>query len=386
MATAQGEIKKTPLSEFKEVRRNGKIAMDLEKGDQFVAAKLVHENDEVVMITSNGQAIRFPVSVLRSASRTSGGVRGIKLDKGGKVVSLEVVTPGHELFWITEKGFGKRTPFEEYRVTNRGGQGVRNYQITPKTGTVDRLAHRELRHGADRHQQGRHRHPHAHGPDPHDGPRRAGRLGHQRRPGRLRRVARDDRDGQRRPNGGPKGDDDPIPTTAPSRARSMASRPQPVTPKKGRKPTPIRGRQAARRRTRARKEVAQRRRLRRRPRRLLRPRRSQLPSAAPTRRGLQACPDEQCRRHAVAPRAGDRKSARLKKRHEQRHRSATHSPTTSSNISTAGRLVVGATIDDDGRPYTMVMNSAVAVDDRARSASRSTTARTRSRTCASGRA
>ena len=136
MATADGEVKKTPLADFKEVRRNGKIAMDLEKGDEFIAAKLVHDDDEIVMITSNGQAIRFPVSVLRSASRTSGGVRGIKLEKGGKVVSLEVVTPGHELFSITENGFGKRTPFDEYRVTNRGGQGVRNYQITPKTGKV----------------------------------------------------------------------------------------------------------------------------------------------------------------------------------------------------------------------------------------------------------
>jgi DNA gyrase subunit A len=136
MATAQGEVKKTPLSEFKEVKRNGKIAMNLEKGDEFVAAKLVHDDDEIVMITSSGQAIRFGVGGLRSASRTSGGVRGIKLDKGGKVVSLEVVTPDHELFTITEKGMGKRTPFDEYRVTNRGGQGVRNYSITPKTGKV----------------------------------------------------------------------------------------------------------------------------------------------------------------------------------------------------------------------------------------------------------
>ncbi|MBI5289882.1 MAG: DNA gyrase subunit A [Chloroflexi bacterium] len=147
MATAQGEVKKTPLTEFKEVRRNGKIAMDLEKGDQFVAAKLVHDNDEIVMITSNGQAIRFPVTVLRSASRTSGGVRGIKLDKGGRVVSLEVVTPGHELFSITEKGFGKRTPFDEYRITNRGGQGVRNYQIAPKTGKV--IASRTVHSGME---------------------------------------------------------------------------------------------------------------------------------------------------------------------------------------------------------------------------------------------
>jgi DNA gyrase subunit A len=136
MATANGEVKKTSLAEFKEVRRNGKIAMDLEKGDEFIAARLAHDDDEIVMITSNGQAIRFPVSVLRSASRTSGGVRGIKLEKGGRVVSLEVVTAGHELFSITENGYGKRTPFEEYRITNRGGQGVRNYAITSKTGKV----------------------------------------------------------------------------------------------------------------------------------------------------------------------------------------------------------------------------------------------------------
>ncbi len=136
MATAEGEVKKTPLADFKEVRRNGKIAMDLEKGDEFIAAKLVHEDDEVVMITSNGQATRFPVSELRSASRTSGGVRGIKLAKGGKVVSLEVVTPGCELFSITENGYGKRTPFEDYPAHHRGGQGVRNYEITKKTGPV----------------------------------------------------------------------------------------------------------------------------------------------------------------------------------------------------------------------------------------------------------
>jgi DNA gyrase subunit A len=112
-----------------------------------VAAKLVADSDEVVMITSSGQAIRFPVKLLRSASRTSGGVRGIKLDRGGRVVSLEVVTPKHELFSITEKGFGKRTPFEEYRVTNRGGQGIRNYQITPKTGNV--IASRTVHSGME---------------------------------------------------------------------------------------------------------------------------------------------------------------------------------------------------------------------------------------------
>ncbi|HEY7801267.1 MAG TPA: DNA gyrase C-terminal beta-propeller domain-containing protein, partial [Dehalococcoidia bacterium] len=136
MATANGEVKKTPLPEFKEVRRNGKIAMSLDTGDELVAAKLVRDTDEVVMITTNGQAIRFNASELRSASRTSGGVRGISLAKGGKVVSLEVVTPASELFTITENGYGKRTPFEDYPPKHRGGQGVRNYEITKKTGTV----------------------------------------------------------------------------------------------------------------------------------------------------------------------------------------------------------------------------------------------------------
>jgi DNA gyrase subunit A len=136
LATANGEVKKTPLSEFKEVRKNGKIAMSIDKGDELVAAKLAHENDEVVLITSNGQAIRFFIKELRSASRTSGGVRGISLAKGGKVVSMEVVTKGAELFTITENGYGKRTPFQDYPRKHRGGMGVRNYDITRKTGAV----------------------------------------------------------------------------------------------------------------------------------------------------------------------------------------------------------------------------------------------------------
>ena len=158
--------------------------MDLEKGDEFIAAKLVHDDDEIVMITSNGQAIRFPVSELRSASRTSGGVRGIKLAKGGKVVSLEVVTPGHELFSITENGFGKRTPFEEYPASPPRRPGRAQLRDHAEDRQGHRLAHRERRHGADRHQPGRHRHPHAHGQHPHDRPRGAGRVRHQRRAGR----------------------------------------------------------------------------------------------------------------------------------------------------------------------------------------------------------
>jgi DNA gyrase subunit A len=238
MATAQGEIKKTPLSEFKEVRRNGKIAMNLDKGDQFVAAKLVHENDEVVMITSSGQAIRFPVNKLRSASRTSGGVRGIKLDKGGKVVSLEVVTSGHELFSISEKGFGKRTPFGEYRITNRGGSGIRNYQITPKTGPV--VASRTVHSGMELIVISK------------DGIVIRTRMDQIRMTGRSAQgvsvinVAPGDsvaslatiEMGNGSPNGGPKGTVDPDGDAEQGTLDGI----EPAVEKKGRKPTPIRGR------------------------------------------------------------------------------------------------------------------------------------------------
>ncbi len=136
MATAKGEVKKTPLSEFKQVRRNGLIAMDLEPDDHLVNARLATDNDDIVLVTSDGQAIRFPVRELRAASRASGGVRGIKLNPGASVIGMDVVVPGHQLFTISEKGFGKRTPLEEYPRHHRGGGGVRTYNITPKTGPL----------------------------------------------------------------------------------------------------------------------------------------------------------------------------------------------------------------------------------------------------------
>jgi DNA gyrase subunit A len=136
MATAKGEVKKTPLSEFKQVRRNGLIAMDLEPDDHLVNARLATDDDDIVLVTSDGQAIRFPVRELRAASRASGGVRGIKLNPGAAVIGMDVVAPGHQLFTISEKGFGKRTPFEDYPRHHRGGGGVRTYNITAKTGPL----------------------------------------------------------------------------------------------------------------------------------------------------------------------------------------------------------------------------------------------------------
>jgi DNA gyrase subunit A len=136
VATRKGEVKKTPMSEFEVVRRQGLIAMNLEEDDELIGAKLARANDEVLLVTAQGQAIRFTVGELRSASRTSGGVRGIRLGKGDTAVSLNIARDGNDLLVVTEYGFGKCTPMHEYPRHNRGGGGVITAKITDKTGHV----------------------------------------------------------------------------------------------------------------------------------------------------------------------------------------------------------------------------------------------------------
>ncbi|MEP6871850.1 MAG: DNA gyrase C-terminal beta-propeller domain-containing protein, partial [Anaerolineaceae bacterium] len=136
LATRLGEIKKTLLKEFEEVRRNGKIAMDLEPGDQLIAARVATNDTNVILVSSEGQAIRFKIDDLRQASRTSGGVRGMKLPNGGYVVGVETLDDGDQLLIISETGSGKRTRVEEYPIQGRGGQGVKTLNITDRTGKV----------------------------------------------------------------------------------------------------------------------------------------------------------------------------------------------------------------------------------------------------------
>ncbi len=144
LATRMGEIKKTLLKDFEEVRRNGKKAMDLEADDQLIAARLATNETNVILVSSEGQAIRFKIDDLRQASRASGGVRGIRLPGGGYVVGVETTEDGDELLIISERGLGKRTRISEYPVQGRGGQGVKTLQITDKTGKVAacRMIHR----------------------------------------------------------------------------------------------------------------------------------------------------------------------------------------------------------------------------------------------------
>lgn len=136
VATKKGEVKKTAMDEFEVVRRSGLIAMNLEDDDELIGAKLAHADDDVLMISAKGKAIRFTVAELRSASRTSGGVRGIRLAKGDSVVSLNLAPKGGELLVVNENGYGKRTSIEEYPTQSRGGGGVITSKVTKKTGLV----------------------------------------------------------------------------------------------------------------------------------------------------------------------------------------------------------------------------------------------------------
>src|SRR5579875_1914633 len=136
VATKKGEVKKTAMSEFEVVRRAGLIAMHLEEDDELIGARLARADDDVLLVTAQGQAIRFAVEDLRCASRMSGGVRGIRLAPGDTLVSLSIATAGGELLVVTEHGYGKRTLISEYPKHNRGGSGVLTARLTEKTGKI----------------------------------------------------------------------------------------------------------------------------------------------------------------------------------------------------------------------------------------------------------
>jgi DNA gyrase subunit A len=135
MATKGGVIKKTTLGAFASIRRNGIIAMGLRNEDKLTSAGVVADEDEVILVSRNGKAIRFQVKGLRTASRTSGGVRGIRL-VDDYVIGMGIVLPDAYVLTVTEKGFGKLTPIKNYPVHNRGSKGVRTYRVNPKTGNL----------------------------------------------------------------------------------------------------------------------------------------------------------------------------------------------------------------------------------------------------------
>ncbi len=136
MATKEGLVKKTPLSEFKNLRKNGLIAINLREGDELIKVKVTRGDADIIIATKEGNAIRFNEKDVRPMGRTASGVRSINLKKTDVAVCMDIAVKEEDLLVISENGFGKRTPITEYKVQRRGGTGLITYKLSEKTGKV----------------------------------------------------------------------------------------------------------------------------------------------------------------------------------------------------------------------------------------------------------
>lgn len=136
MATKLGMVKKTRLSEFDNVRKNGKIAIKLMDGDSLVSAKIVRPGEELIIASDNGKCLRFNEKSVRLVGRTSQGVKGMKIEDGETIIDMIVLDPSQDLLTVTEKGYAKRTKPEAYRVQGRRGKGLKAGVFNDKTGKV----------------------------------------------------------------------------------------------------------------------------------------------------------------------------------------------------------------------------------------------------------
>lgn len=139
LATRNGLIKKTDLSEFERINNNGKIAIKLQEGDELISAIHTSGDDELLLASSGGMCIRFHEADVRDTGRSSMGVKSIKLDEGEYVVDAAKVIEGSDVLTITENGYGKRTDIGEYRFQARGGRGIKVGVLNDKTGNVVNL-------------------------------------------------------------------------------------------------------------------------------------------------------------------------------------------------------------------------------------------------------
>ena len=135
-ATRSGIVKKSNLNDFKNIRKGGIIAIQIEEGDQLIDCKLTTGLNEIVLITKEGMSIRFNEEELRDQGRNTVGVWGIRPDKGDHIIGAAIVSQECMLLVAGEHGIGKRTIFDEYRIQSRGGKGVITMKTTDKTGAV----------------------------------------------------------------------------------------------------------------------------------------------------------------------------------------------------------------------------------------------------------
>lgn len=136
MATANGTVKKTALTEYSRPRSNGIIAVNLNEGDELIGVSLTNGENDVMLFSDAGKVVRFNEQQVRAMGRTATGVRGIKMQDGQKVVSLIVPDEESAILTVTENGFGKRTPLDDYPAKSRATQGVVSIKVTERNGLV----------------------------------------------------------------------------------------------------------------------------------------------------------------------------------------------------------------------------------------------------------
>jgi DNA gyrase subunit A len=135
-ATRNGIVKKTPLSDYANVRKSGIIAINLREDDEVIGVRLTEGTQDIIMATKHGLSIRFHETDVRRMGRQATGVKGINLGEGDEVIGMDVVYPDMDVLVVTSRGYGKKTPSDEYRVQSRGGKGIKTIHCTGKNGYV----------------------------------------------------------------------------------------------------------------------------------------------------------------------------------------------------------------------------------------------------------
>ncbi|MDI9499645.1 MAG: DNA gyrase subunit A [Bacillota bacterium] len=136
MATRNGLVKKTSLSQYDNIRRGGLLAVSLRENDELIDVRLTDGEKDIILVTREGMSIRFQESDVRPLGRVAQGVKGIKLEEGDYVVGMATSREDSTLLVVTENGFGKRTELDEYKTQIRGGKGILTYRVTEKTGRI----------------------------------------------------------------------------------------------------------------------------------------------------------------------------------------------------------------------------------------------------------
>jgi DNA gyrase subunit A len=135
-ATRSGKVKKTAVNDFRNYRKDGIIAINLEEDNELIGVRLTSGGDEIILVTHEGMSLRFHEDDTRPLGRGTAGVMGIRPSEGDFVIGLALVTEGSTLLVASENGIGKRTTFEDYRKQSRGGKGIITMKVTDKTGPV----------------------------------------------------------------------------------------------------------------------------------------------------------------------------------------------------------------------------------------------------------